>query len=147
MYRARDTRLGRDVAIKTLPDSFLADPDRVARLERESRVLAALNHPHVGAIYGLKEARPPGGNNPAMPMFIADGRHVSVAAREGRGRDAIWILDAKTGEPLRTAVRFPGSFTAEFRANWADNGRASIVTRAEDISHVVMFDQFWVDRQ
>ena len=56
VYRARDTRLGRDVAIKVLPRAFTADPDRLARFEREARMLAALNHPHIGAIYGLEDA-------------------------------------------------------------------------------------------
>jgi len=55
VYRARDTRLGRDVAIKILPPAFTADPDRLARFEREARVLAALNHPNIAAIYGLEE--------------------------------------------------------------------------------------------
>jgi eukaryotic-like serine/threonine-protein kinase len=50
VYRARDTKLGRDVAFKILPRAFTADPDRLARFEREARVLASLNHPHVGAI-------------------------------------------------------------------------------------------------
>jgi Tol biopolymer transport system component len=54
VYRARDTDLGRDVAIKILPDAFTADPDRRARFEREARLLAALNHPHIGAIYGFE---------------------------------------------------------------------------------------------
>ena len=54
VYRARDTRLGRDVAFKILPRAFTADPDRLARFEREARVLASLNHPHIGAIYGSK---------------------------------------------------------------------------------------------
>jgi serine/threonine protein kinase len=54
VYRARDTRLGRDVAIKILPAGFTADADRRARFEREARVLAALNHPHIGGIYGLE---------------------------------------------------------------------------------------------
>src|ERR1044071_7332786 len=56
VYRARDTKLGRDVAIKILPEAFVADPDRVARFEREAQVLAALNHPHIAAIYGREEA-------------------------------------------------------------------------------------------
>jgi serine/threonine protein kinase len=47
VYRARDTRLGRDVAIKILPRAFTADPDRLARFEREARILAALNHPNI----------------------------------------------------------------------------------------------------
>src|SRR5712692_556474 len=56
VYRARDTRLGRDVAIKILPDAFAHDPERLARFRREAQVLAALNHPHIGGIYGLDEA-------------------------------------------------------------------------------------------
>jgi Tol biopolymer transport system component len=56
VYRARDTKLGRDVAIKILPKLFTSDPDRLARFEREARVLASLNHPHIGAIYGLEDA-------------------------------------------------------------------------------------------
>jgi eukaryotic-like serine/threonine-protein kinase len=56
VYRARDTRLGRNVAIKILPSAFTADADRLARLEREARMLAALNHPNIAAIYGLEDA-------------------------------------------------------------------------------------------
>ena len=55
VYRARDTRLGRDVAIKVLPLAFATDPDRLARFEREAQLLAALNHPHIGAIYGVED--------------------------------------------------------------------------------------------
>jgi serine/threonine protein kinase/Tol biopolymer transport system component len=56
VYRARDTRLGRDVAIKVLPKLFSADPERLARFAREARLLASLNHPHIAAIYGFEEA-------------------------------------------------------------------------------------------
>ena len=56
VYRAQDTKLGRDVAIKILPSHFTADPERRARFAREARLLATLNHPHIGAIYGLEEA-------------------------------------------------------------------------------------------
>ena len=56
VYRARDAKLGRDVAIKVAADSFLSDPGRLARFEREARVLATLNHPHIGAIYGVEES-------------------------------------------------------------------------------------------
>jgi hypothetical protein len=56
VYRARDTKLGREVAIKVLPRVFTSDPDRLARFEREARMLASLNHPNIGAIYGLEEA-------------------------------------------------------------------------------------------
>ena len=56
VYRARDTRLHRDVAIKVLPDAFAADPDRLARFEREAQTLAALNHPHIAHIHGIVSA-------------------------------------------------------------------------------------------
>jgi serine/threonine protein kinase/Tol biopolymer transport system component len=56
VYRARDTKLGRDVAIKLLPTEFTADADRRARFEREARLLAALNHPHIAQIYGLEQS-------------------------------------------------------------------------------------------
>jgi eukaryotic-like serine/threonine-protein kinase len=56
VYRAKDSKLGRDVAIKVLPDTFAQDPERLARFEREARVLASLNHPHIAAIYAIEEA-------------------------------------------------------------------------------------------
>jgi Tol biopolymer transport system component len=56
VYRARDTRLGRDVAVKTLPAGAQFDTERIARFQREAQILAALNHPHIAAIYGLEEA-------------------------------------------------------------------------------------------
>src|SRR3954466_10532179 len=55
VYRAVDTKLNRDVAIKVLPDAFAADPDRLARFTREAQVLASLNHPNIAAIYGVEE--------------------------------------------------------------------------------------------
>src|SRR5438552_2030040 len=56
VYRARDTKLGRDVALKVLPPVFAADPERLARFRREPQVLASLNHPGIAAIYGLEES-------------------------------------------------------------------------------------------
>jgi len=55
VYRARDTRLGRDVAIKALPAAFASDPERLARFEREAKLLASLSHPNIAAIHGLEE--------------------------------------------------------------------------------------------
>ena len=56
VYRARDTKLNRDVALKVLPRTFALDPDRLARFRREAQILAALNHPNIAAIYGLEES-------------------------------------------------------------------------------------------
>src|SRR4249920_13910 len=56
VYRARDTKLGRDVALKILPASFVESPDRLARFEQEAQLLASLNHPNIGTIYGLEES-------------------------------------------------------------------------------------------
>src|SRR5213593_4050678 len=56
VYRAKDTKLDREVAIKVLPELFVSDPERVARFQREAKTLASLNHPHIGGIYGLEDA-------------------------------------------------------------------------------------------
>jgi hypothetical protein len=79
VYRARDTRLGRDVAIKVLPDSFAADPDRVARFTREARTLASLNHPGIGAIYGIEEH----GTTRALVMELVEGEDLSQVIARG----------------------------------------------------------------
>ena len=87
VYRARDTRLGRDVAIKILPRAFTDDPDRLARFEREARVLASLNHPHIGAIYAVEDASPPPGSGQervrALVLELVDGD--TLAERITRG--------------------------------------------------------------
>ena len=56
VYQARDTTRDRDVALKMLPEAFTSDPNRLGRFEREAKVLASLNHPNIGSIYGLEEA-------------------------------------------------------------------------------------------
>src|SRR5713101_1701094 len=65
VYRAKDTKLKRDVALKVLPEAFAGDPERMARFQREAEVLAALNHPNIAAIYGLE------GN--ALVMELVEG--------------------------------------------------------------------------
>ncbi len=69
VYLARDTKLGRDVAIKCLLRHFTTDSERLVRFEREARVLASVNHPHIGAIYGLEDA----GGVPALVLELVDG--------------------------------------------------------------------------
>src|SRR5947208_795955 len=79
VYRARDTKLGRDVALKFLPPLFSADADRVARFEREARLLASLNHPHIGAIYGFED----GGSVPALVLELVEGDTLHDRLRRG----------------------------------------------------------------
>jgi serine/threonine protein kinase len=79
VYRARDSRLNREVAVKILPKTFLLDQDRLARFQREAHVLAALNHPNIAAIYGLEEQNDLRGlvlelvEGPTLAEYIADG--------------------------------------------------------------------------
>jgi serine/threonine protein kinase len=58
VYRARDTKLGREVAIKVLPEALAFDPERIARFEREAQVLASLNHPHIAHLHSFEQATP-----------------------------------------------------------------------------------------
>src|SRR4030095_13992211 len=79
VYRARDTRLKRDVALKILPDSFAADPERIARFQREAEVLALLDHPHIAAIYGIEESN----GTRALVLQLVEGE--TLADRIARG--------------------------------------------------------------
>ncbi len=79
VYRARDTNLNRDVAIKVLPPTVTTDPDQLARFRREAQLLACLNHPHIAQIYGLEEAD----GLPAIVMELVDGP--TLADRIARG--------------------------------------------------------------
>src|SRR5262249_27343147 len=73
VYRAADTVLGRQVAIKILPADVAADPERVARFRREAQALAALNHPNVGAIYGFEKLDGPTGSAFALVLELVEG--------------------------------------------------------------------------
>jgi len=81
VYRARDTRLGREVAIKVLPHEVIADSDRLARFEREARLLAALNHPHIAQIYGVEDLPNPDSSSsiPCLVLELVPGS--TLAAR------------------------------------------------------------------
>ena len=69
VYEARDTRLDRAVALKALPEAFTSDPDRLARFEREAKVLASLNHPNIGGIHGLEDD----GDTKALVLELVEG--------------------------------------------------------------------------
>ena len=79
VYRAMDTTLGRQVAIKILPDAFASDPERMARFEREAKTLAALNHPHIAAIYGFEKS----GSTHALVMELVEGDDLSQRIARG----------------------------------------------------------------
>ncbi|HEU4401321.1 MAG TPA: protein kinase, partial [Candidatus Polarisedimenticolia bacterium] len=91
VYRARDTKLGREVALKVLPDLFARDSERLARFQQEARLLAALNHPHIAAIYGLEEAecQEPSGHG---------------AAGERAGQVRFLVLELVPGETLAERI-------------------------------------------
>jgi eukaryotic-like serine/threonine-protein kinase len=94
VYRARDARLGRDVAVKCLPELSRLDPDRLARFTREAQALAALNHPHVGAIYGLEEAPASADTAAAQYLILELMEGGTLAGRIDRG--PLPIADALT---------------------------------------------------
>src|SRR5260370_13288931 len=79
VYRARDTKLRRDVAIQILPQVFTSDEERLAGFERESRMLAALNHPHIGAIYGVEDAD----SVHALVLELVEGDTLAERLRRG----------------------------------------------------------------
>ena len=83
VYRARDTKLNREVALKILPESFADQAERKSRFQREAQILASLNHPHIAAIYGLEES----GDRPALAMEIVEGP--TLADHIARGAIAI----------------------------------------------------------
>nr|MCU0256391.1 serine/threonine protein kinase [Vicinamibacterales bacterium] len=72
VYRARDTKLGREVALKILPADLASDLERLARFEREARTLAALNHPHIAQVYGFEELRSAGPSGPASSALVME---------------------------------------------------------------------------
>jgi serine/threonine-protein kinase len=82
VYRARDTRLQRDVALKVLPEEFARDGQRMGRFEREAKLLASLNHPNIAAIYGIEESGP----TKALVMELVEGPTLTERIRSGEGR-------------------------------------------------------------
>ena len=91
VFRARDARLNRDVALKVLPDLFASDPERLARFEREAQVLAALNHPNIAHIHGLEES----GVVRALVMELVDGITLAEAIRSSARHTASGRAEAR----------------------------------------------------
>src|SRR5262249_4533035 len=94
VYRAHDTKLGRDVAIKILPEAFDADPERRARFEREARLLATLNHPHIAAIYGFEDR----GDIHALVLELVEGETLAekLAGLRAKGVAGLTLDEALT---------------------------------------------------
>ena len=98
VYRARDTKLNRDVAIKVLLLAFANDPDRLARFSREAQVLASLNHPNIAAIYGIED----GGDVLALVMELVEGE--TLGLRDGL-KTVPWATPIPGRRPPHAHVR------------------------------------------
>jgi serine/threonine protein kinase len=104
VYRARDIRLQRDVALKVLPSLLVADPERLARFEREARVLASLNHPHIAAIYGIVDVEGERERTPVLVLELVEGE--TLQDRLARGPLAVddaLIIALRIAEALEAA--------------------------------------------
>src|SRR5688572_6220396 len=100
VYRARDTKLQRDVAVKVLPEHLASDRERLARFEREAQVLASLNHPHIAHIYGFEQS----GHTQALVLELVEGE--TLAERISRGRlpiDEALPIASQIAEALEAA--------------------------------------------
>ena len=108
VYRARDTKLGRDVAIKILPSHFTNDPERRARFAREARTLATLNHPHIGAIYGLEESD----GLSALVLELVEGQTLAERLEQGPAPDRRRVAIARQIADALDAAHEKGSSIA-----------------------------------
>ena len=100
VYRARDTKLDRDVAIKVLPEAFNRDPDRLARFRREARALAALNHPNIAAIYELDESD----GVHALVLELVEGLTLADRLAQGSGPRAHAALELDEALPIAKQI-------------------------------------------
>lgn len=113
VYKARDSKLDRDVAIKVLPPSFAMDADRVARFTREAKTLASLNHPNIAQVFGLESPSTDAGHGTALVMEFIDGDDLTVRiARGAMPLDEVLPIAKQIAEALEAAhdqgiVRFP----------------------------------------
>ena len=103
VYRARDTKLNRDVALKVLPDSFAADPDRLARFRREAQTLASLNHPNIAAIYGLEGLDGPDGTSCIVMEFVEGATLADRIAQGALPTDESIVIAKQIADALEAA--------------------------------------------
>ena len=105
VYRARDLKLGRSVAIKVLPETVATYPDRIARFEREAKVLASLNHPHIAALFGMEESA----GRHFLVMELVEGETLAerIASPNAPGQGHLRVEDA-----LKIALQLAGALEA-----------------------------------
>src|SRR6266508_3701900 len=96
VYRAHDAKLGREVALKILPEPFASDPQRLARFELEARALASLNHPHIAHIYGVEES----GTTRALVLELVEGENLAERIARGSIGAACESTSARTSGRL-----------------------------------------------
>src|SRR5512143_2844350 len=146
VYRAHDSKLGRDVAIKTLPPEFARDPGRLARFQREARALASLNHPNIAAIYGLEESTEADflvlelieGETPRGPLPVDDALDLAsqvAAALQAAHEHGIIHRDLK---PANLKVTSQGTVKVlDFslaKAIWGTEERADLARPAGEVA-------------
>ena len=140
VYRARDTRLKRDVAIKVLPDGVATDPERLARFHREAELLASLNHPNIAAIYGLEESSGGSVDPPIKALVLELIEGDTLADRLARGpmrfsdamaiaRQIVEALDAAHGKGVIHRDLKPANIkiTPDDKVKVLDFGLAAVV--------------------
>src|SRR5881296_736479 len=100
VFRARDTKLERDVALKLLPEHFADDPDRVSRFQREAEVLASLNHPNIAQIYGFEESE----KTRCIVMELVEGETLQERLKRGRiSIEEAFLIAEQIAEALEAA--------------------------------------------
>ena len=128
VYRARDSRLAREVALKVLPESFAHDPDRLARFHREAQVLASLNHPHIAAIYGFEDSS----GIRALAMELVEGPTLEDRLKRGP-------ISASEALPIARQIAFALEYAHDHAVIHRDLKPANIKLTADDNVKILDF--------